>query len=67
MNTAVAPLNASNTPARAGPNNAPDESKMPRTTFVLVSSRVVVHSKGSRAECTGRKTVTAMVATTASA
>ena len=67
MKTAVVPLNASKSPARAGPNNAPDESKMPRATFVLVNSRVVVHSRGKSAECTGLKTVTAMVATTASA
>ena len=40
---------------------------MPRTAFALVSCRGDVHSAGSSAECAGRKSVCAIVATTASA
>ncbi len=63
--TAAGPLAASRTAATAGPPSVASESSMPRTAFALVSCCGEVHNPGSRAECAGRYSDCATVATTA--
>ena len=52
-------------PRRSGPPSVASESSMPRTAFALVSSCGDFANAGSRAECAGRYSAMATVATTA--
>ncbi len=63
--TAAGPLAASSTAAATGPPSVASESSMPRTAFALVRSCGDLASAGSRAECAGRYSATATVATMA--
>ena len=63
--TASGPLAARRTAATTGPPSVASESSVPRTAFALVSSRGDFANAGNSAECAGRNSVMATVATTA--
>ena len=65
-NTSDGPLNASTTPAMAGPANIPMPEIVFSARFDAVSSSGVVASEGNRAACAGVNAVEMMDARTAS-
>ncbi len=63
--TDVGPLTARSAAAATGPPSVVSESSMPRTAFAAVRSAGEFASAGRSAECAGRYSARATVATTA--
>src|SRR5918911_738558 len=63
--TTAGPLAARSAAAANGPPSVASESSIPRTAFALVRSAGDFANAGSRAECAGRYSATATVATIA--